>query len=123
LQLTAKGIPRTINNLCFNALTLGFAKRQKQIDAATMREVMADFDLEDLSTHHSTAAEASDDALSSFDGISPSNELTYQDFHDAVRAAWGNSAPVKREDRPAEDIPKWAGSNGTPRFCRHGFFE
>jgi hypothetical protein len=115
IAANSKGIPRTINNLCFNALTLGFAKRQKQIDAATMREVMADFDLEDLSTHHSTAPEAPDDALSSFDGISPSNELTYQDFHDAVRAAWGNGAPVKREDRPAEDIPKWAGSNGTPR--------
>src|SRR5579871_321461 len=52
IAANSKGIPRTINNLCFNALTLGFAKRQKQIDADTMYEVMADLDLDGLSTHH-----------------------------------------------------------------------
>jgi hypothetical protein len=42
------GIPRNINNLCFNALSLGFALRQKTIDADLMREVAADFDLTKL---------------------------------------------------------------------------
>ena len=56
IAANSKGIPRTINNLCFNALTLGFAKRQKQIDAATVCEVMADLDLEGLSTHRAACA-------------------------------------------------------------------
>lgn len=111
----SKGLPRNINNLCFNALTLGFAKRQKQIDATTMCEVLADLELEGLSTHHEPAPETSEDALSSFDGISPSNELTYQDFHDAVRAAWGNGAPVTNEDKPVQDNLKWTGPNDAPR--------
>ena len=111
----SKGIPRTINNLCFNAMTLGFAKRQKQIDAATVREVITDLDLEGLSTHRSTGPELTEDSLCSFDGISPSNELTYQDFHDAVRAAWGNGAPLKTDGRPAQDSPKWTGPNSMPR--------
>ena len=115
IAANSKGVPRTINNLCFNALTLGFAKRQKQIDAATVCEVMADLDLEGLSTHRSLAPELSEDELFSFDGISPSNELTYQDFHDAVRAAWGNSARLKSENKPAEDSPKGTGPNGMPR--------
>src|SRR5580704_1341309 len=72
IAAASKGIPRTINNLCFNALTLGFAKRQKQIDAATVCEVIADLELDDLSTHRSAAPESAEDTLSSFDGISPS---------------------------------------------------
>jgi type II secretory pathway predicted ATPase ExeA len=114
IAANSNGIPRIINNLCFNALTLGFAKRQMQIDAATVCEVLADLELEGLTTHRSTVPEISEDALVSFDGISPSNDLTYQDFHEAVRTAWGNGAPLKGQDRPAEDRPKWTEPNGTP---------
>jgi len=39
-----KGIPRDINNICFNALSLGFAL-QKKIDGATVQEVLADLNL------------------------------------------------------------------------------
>jgi general secretion pathway protein A len=45
------GIPRNINNLCFNALSLGFALRQPTISADIMREVASDFDLSKLVTH------------------------------------------------------------------------
>jgi general secretion pathway protein A len=115
IAANSKGVPRTINNLCFNALTLGFAKRQKQIDAATVCEIMADLDLDGLSTHRSIVPDLPEDELFSFDGISPSNELTYQDFHDAVHAAWGNGARSKGEDKPAEDSPKWTEPNGMPQ--------
>jgi general secretion pathway protein A len=46
------GIPRNINNLCFNALSLGFALRQKTIGADVLREVAADFDLTSLVAQH-----------------------------------------------------------------------
>jgi type II secretory pathway predicted ATPase ExeA len=44
----ARGIPRKINSLCFSALSLGFALGRKQIDAAIVREVIADRDMESL---------------------------------------------------------------------------
>jgi general secretion pathway protein A len=40
------GIPRNINNLCFNSLSLGCALRQKPIDRDVVREVIADLNLE-----------------------------------------------------------------------------
>jgi len=40
-----KGIPRDINNICFNALSLGFALQKKKIDSAIMHEVFADLNL------------------------------------------------------------------------------
>lgn len=46
----SRGIPRNINNLCFQSLSLGYAKNQKVIDDATLREVIADLSLESLGT-------------------------------------------------------------------------
>ena len=43
---SSEGIPRNINNLCFNALSLGCALKQKTIDCDIVREVVADLDLE-----------------------------------------------------------------------------
>jgi general secretion pathway protein A len=45
---TSRGIPRNINNLCFNALSLGCASRRKLIDADLVREAAADLDLLNL---------------------------------------------------------------------------
>jgi hypothetical protein len=42
------GIPRNINNLCFNALTLGCALGRKRVDDATVLEAAGDLDLEGL---------------------------------------------------------------------------
>lgn len=44
----SEGIPRSINNYCFNGLSLGCALRQPTIDADIMQEVMNDFDLTSL---------------------------------------------------------------------------
>src|SRR6202790_4667932 len=40
-----EGIPRNINNLCFNALSLGCALKRKPIDEKIIREVLDDLDL------------------------------------------------------------------------------
>ena len=42
------GIPRNINNLCFNAMSLGCALKRKTIDRDVVLEVIADLDLESL---------------------------------------------------------------------------
>ena len=51
LALIAKhseGIPRNINNLCFNSLSLGCALRQRTIDQEVIQEVLADTELTSL---------------------------------------------------------------------------
>lgn len=44
----AEGVPRNINNVCFNALALGCAKRQETIDADVIEEVLTDLNLQAL---------------------------------------------------------------------------
>jgi len=44
----SQGIPRNINNLCFNALSLGCALGQKRIDAEIVLEAVRDLDVEPL---------------------------------------------------------------------------
>jgi hypothetical protein len=44
----SEGIPRNINNICFNALSLGCASRVPTIDASIVQQVKADFDLDAL---------------------------------------------------------------------------
>lgn len=44
----SEGIPRNINNLCFNALSLACALQRKTIDRDVVRDVIADLDLEPL---------------------------------------------------------------------------
>ena len=51
-----QGIPRKINNFCFNALSLACALGQKSIDASIANEVIADLD---LSRHLSQSSIAS----------------------------------------------------------------
>jgi general secretion pathway protein A len=41
----SEGIPRNINNVCFNVLSLGCALKLKTIDVDSVRQVAADFDL------------------------------------------------------------------------------
>jgi type II secretory pathway predicted ATPase ExeA len=42
---SSEGIPRNINNLCFNALSLAYASKRKQVDRDILREVVVDLDL------------------------------------------------------------------------------
>jgi general secretion pathway protein A len=41
----SQGIPRNINNVCFNAMSLGFVAKQRTIDDGIIREVITDLDL------------------------------------------------------------------------------
>jgi general secretion pathway protein A len=41
----SQGVPRNINNLCFQALTIGFGTQRKKIDGEILREVLADLQL------------------------------------------------------------------------------
>jgi type II secretory pathway predicted ATPase ExeA len=45
---STRGVPRNINNVCFNALSLGYVNRQQTIDIDVIREVLEDLDLQKL---------------------------------------------------------------------------
>ena len=53
----SEGIPRNINNICFNALSLGCALKRKPIEEEIYREVLDDLDLgsEDLGSENEMA--------------------------------------------------------------------
>src|SRR5262249_23600795 len=44
-------IPRNINNICFNALSLGWVLKQKTIGKSVIQEVLDDLDLEQEGRH------------------------------------------------------------------------
>ncbi len=50
IALQSEGIPRNINNLCFNAMSLGCALKRKEIDSDILHEVIADLDLDPLAS-------------------------------------------------------------------------
>jgi len=45
IALHSQGVPRNINNLCFGALSIGYALNRRQIDADIVEEVVSDLDL------------------------------------------------------------------------------
>src|SRR5262249_24033678 len=58
---SSKGIPRNINNICFQALSLGFATQRQAIGTDVIREVLADLEIENSggSSRRLDSAEAS----------------------------------------------------------------
>ena len=54
------GIPRNINNFCFNALSLACALRKKAVDADVVSEVISDLDIEKLTSAGPSEAIRSD---------------------------------------------------------------
>ena len=51
----SRGIPRDINNICFNALSLACALKHKSIDTPVIQEVLHDLDLRPLQTQAASA--------------------------------------------------------------------
>ena len=45
-----EGIPRNVNNLCFNALSLAYALKKKMVDLDVVKEVISDLDITRLTT-------------------------------------------------------------------------
>jgi general secretion pathway protein A len=52
----SEGIPRNINNICFAALSLGYSRQQRMIDADVIREVASGLDLSSLSSELKTSS-------------------------------------------------------------------
>ncbi len=50
-----RGIPRNVNNFCFNALSLACALQKRVIDSEVVNEVMSDLDIDKLTSATKTA--------------------------------------------------------------------
>jgi len=93
-EITANsdGIPRIINNICFNALTLGYAKGQEQIDGSTVSEVLADLDMDALRSPSATTSMAAQDFLSSSVGLDRRRVAQQEPYYIARTARTGVGA-------------------------------
>jgi type II secretory pathway predicted ATPase ExeA len=69
----SKGIPRDINSLCFQALSIGFATQTKTIGAEVIREVVADFEGAPNCEHPAPAAASPAGVDRSMDAAPSSN--------------------------------------------------
>jgi general secretion pathway protein A len=58
IALLSGGIPRNINNICFNALSLGYASGVQKIESDIVREVSADLDLSSFAAGDAAALAA-----------------------------------------------------------------
>jgi len=107
------GIPRVINNICFNSLTLAYAKRRLQVDASIVREVLSDLDLEGLRTRSKQLTQNSGDTFASLDILEPTDERSYQAFHAALRSSRILEAKNKlaEEAREGEVNPEMFGKS------------
>ena len=48
IAVATEGIPRNVNNFCFNALSLACALRKRTVDSDVVNEVMSDLDIQRL---------------------------------------------------------------------------
>ena len=116
------GIPRNINNICFNALTLGYAKRLQLIDGSTVGEVMTDLDMELLRSPSGSAPSLSQSCSPSLDSLEPPDELNYRDRYSAAPRHLTKIAKRVTPDEQADDhaIPLTSDndSNATERILQ-----
>jgi general secretion pathway protein A len=60
ISRASEGIPRNVNNLCFNSLSLACALRKRTVDAEVVSEVMSDLDVQKLTWNAPSDTQAHD---------------------------------------------------------------
>jgi general secretion pathway protein A len=76
-----EGIPRNINNFCFNALSLACALRKRMVDNDVVREVMSDLDISKLTSDNPTPPDSGDVELPYLRAESVSNVRPIRSAH------------------------------------------
>lgn len=94
------GIPRRINRICFNALSLGCAMQKRRIDAAIVREVLADLDV---------------GKLLSIPGQGGSDRGPSGDDDPVSQGSFRASTDGPSRDKPAREPVKFSASIAGPR--------
>jgi len=104
-----EGIPRNVNNFCFNALSLACALRKKVVDSEIVKEVISDLDLQKLTMDVSLEEVAADAQYSQFSAESNASsgpERFSEISHPAEAAAYMQQVALKiRSWRESMDKP------------------
>ncbi len=90
-----EGIPRNINNFCFNVLSLGCAVRQRVVDPMLVEEVIQDLDIRQHMTEVAPAPASDREAL-------PVAATTNRNFPAAYDAPWAAESAARDTFTPAE---------------------
>lgn len=107
IMVHSDGIPRNINTICFNALTLGYAKGLEQIDGSTVSEVLADLDMDVLRSPSATTSMAAQDFLSTSLALDPRSEAAQQGPYYSARTAKnpsGSTVNPQPESKPVSGL-------------------
>jgi len=70
IAIFTQGIPRNVNNFCFNALSLAYALQKKIVDMDVVKEVMADLDITKFTSLAQTEPEELELPFAAFQGES-----------------------------------------------------
>jgi len=87
IAVATEGIPRNVNNFCFNALSLACALRKRTVDADVVNEVMSDLDIQKLTW--GLPSEGLDSPYSRPPDVahSPAEPESYKEISNAAEAA------------------------------------
>ena len=88
IAMYSHGVPRTINNVCFQALSLAFAQNQKVVNEAILREVISDLNLQRFGTQKKSRPPSSRVAAPSLGGAKAPTPGTSPRIQD-----WGPPTP------------------------------
>jgi general secretion pathway protein A len=100
----SKGIPRNINNICFQALSLGFASDTRTIGTDMVREVLRDLEIEQRDRQQDRQKEGANGNAANAAPASPQ-----------VPAHWPYIPPPE-ESRPLRNSATYGSSEGTKIF-------
>jgi type II secretory pathway predicted ATPase ExeA len=108
----SEGTPRRINNICFNAMSLACALKQKTVERSTVLEVLKDLQLESLVERAPLATEAQNEGPNRIKDLprSPRKTLRFPRWAAGLAVVCAfvltvNSGPQRREVR-ASSIPE-----------------
>lgn len=95
----SEGIPRNINNVCFNAISLGSVNKQKTIDEDVIREVLGDLDLRSIFSEP-TIVSKSEKSKDSVPTLSSSDASQLPPKSWSVRPIAAAPAVISKYDQP-----------------------
>jgi hypothetical protein len=89
IAVATEGIPRNVNNFCFNALSLACALRKRTVDSDVVNEVMSDLDIQRLTWGLPSEVAVADSPFSRLPDVanSPAEPENYKEISNAAEAA------------------------------------
>ena len=104
----SEGVPRKINSLCFNALTLGYALGRKEIDCPLVQEAANDLEMKPLALEQQDAAhlvKLTTRQGSMKDPVNVLDQVTVYSLQGALKSPTRGETAVASAEKPARPQP------------------